>query len=323
MDAKTIWEADINGEGINNVVGRGKLWNVAAGRTITEGSLSLWLDILWTHQVPIQGPAAYTRNAQSLQYWEQTTILNGKLDVNLHQHGGPISVLTAVGPMGTPYSRGIEWTGELSREIVEWIEDRRRGDDFAWTFHLRAVIFRAAQLQRASDSVVVATNSVIETVWGTWSAVPMAASTWLTKFLPQLGYLGPHYVELPALPTFESGQSVRQHLDAAVMALRQGNDRAVPMHCLAALDALAKSRNYDGFGAMPEVAEWLSGTLPERAKILSTFRHYLNRWRHDNTAKGTAQESTPPLGHEEASFIYVTAVYLAQLIGRHLPMASS
>lgn len=323
MDTKTVWETDINGEGMNNVVGHGKLSNLAAGRSVAEGALSLWLDIVWTHQVPIEVPGAYARNPQSLHYTEQTTIMNGELKVDLHQHGGPISVLTAMGPMGTPYTRGMGWRGELSRVTVEWIEDRRHGDDFAWDFHLRAVVFRAAQLQRASDSVVVATSSVIETVWGTWNAVPMAASSWVSKFLPQLGYPGPQYIELPALPTFESGQSVRQHFDAAAMELRQGHYRAVPMHCLSALDALAKSRKYHGFSAIPEVTEWLSGTIPERAKVLSTFRHYLNRWRHDNTAKGAAQESTPPLGHEEASFVYVTAIYLAQLIGRHLPMAPS
>lgn len=319
MAAKMVWEADINGEGINNVIGRGKLSNVQAGRAITDGSLRLWLDILWTNRVPIDVPAAYARNPQSLQYTEQTTVINGELKVSVAQHGGPVAVLIAMGPMGTPYSRGMEWKGPLSREVLEWIEDRRKGDDFAWDFHLRAVVFRAGQLKRASDSIVVAASSVIDTVSGTWESVPMAASTWVTKFLPQLGYHGPQYVELPALPSFESGQSVRHHFDSALLALRQGNYRAVPMHCLSALDALAKSRNYDGFGAIPDVNEWLSGSIPERVKVLSSFRHYLNRWRHDNTAKGAAQESTPPLEHEEASFIYVTAVYMAQIIARHLP----
>ncbi len=69
----------------------------------------------------------------------------------------------------------------------------------------------------------------------------------------------------------------------------------------------------------------LVAAYTERAKVLATFRHYLNRWERDNTAKGTAQESTLPLEHEEASFAftYVTAICLAQLISRHLPMASS
>ncbi len=86
--------------------------------------------------MPIQASAAYTRNTQSLQYSEQTTILNRKLVVNLYQHGGPITGLTSVGPIGTPYSRGIEWTEELSREMVERIKDQRQGNDFTWTFHL-------------------------------------------------------------------------------------------------------------------------------------------------------------------------------------------
>ena len=84
-----------------------------AGTTIAEGSLSLWLDILWTDQVPIEIPGAYTRNSQSLQYTEQTTVINGELKVSVAQNGGPVAVLIAMGPMGTPYSRGMEWKGPL------------------------------------------------------------------------------------------------------------------------------------------------------------------------------------------------------------------
>ncbi len=323
MNTKMVWEADVNGDGINNVIGKGRLSDFQARRTVSVGKLSVLTDIHWNNRVPIETPAVYSRNSQSLNYLEQTTVINGELTIDLDQHGGPISVLRAMGPMGTTYSRGIEWKGKLTSSMIEWMEDRRKGNDFTLQFHLRAVIFRSAQLQRASDSVTVSANSLIQTVTGTWGSVPVAASTWVATFLPQLGYQGPQYIELPPLPTFETGQSVRQHFDSAGSALRAGQYRAVPMHCLAALDALAKSKSYSGFGGIPEVDGWLTGYVPERSKVLTTFRQYLNRWRHDNTSKGGVQESTAPLEREEAAFVYVTALFMAQILIGYLPVASA
>ncbi len=90
------------------------------------------------------------------------------------------------------------------------------------------------------------------------------------------------------------------------------------MHCLAALDAIANSYHYDSFATI-HPREWLGGETDERKKVLSSFWSYLNRWRHNNMAKGGVAETVPPQVYEEVAFINVAALFLARIMGKHLP----
>ena len=314
MDNST-YRADLRGPGIVNTVGNAELSSISPGSEASQPKLRVVIDLKWNEPLDVVLPQNIRRNG--LTYQESATILNATLGISLAGRG-QFANLAGFGLLTKQYGTGVEVSGLLDSNLLDWIEGYRNGGSVTLACNLHCVVFRSGSVLDAEGRILGAA-SVIDSAFANWQSIEVAASTWIDEFLPQFGYSGPRYIELPTLSGQDYGRSAAQHLHSALSALQQGQFRAVPMHCLASLDAIAKSYHYDSFATIHDPREWLGGATDERKKVLSSFRNYLNRWRHDNTAKGAVVETMPPLVYEEATFVYVTALFLARLMGKHLP----
>lgn len=218
----------------------------------------------------------------------------------------------------------VHMDAPLSLESIQYIENTRRGSDVLFRLDLRF------SLQQRSWWIVKQNNDIKgmspytftqTNLRGGWHQVKIAASDWTTEFLPGFSYDSPYSLTLPRLPADLIYGSARNHMNQAFEALKGGTAsyRAVPSHCLNALDALAKSFGYNNFSSVPELAP--ESDVHERKAVIQKFKNYINRWRHDQTGKGSNVESLPTIEHEEAMFIYVTTSYLIQLMAKLTPQS--
>ncbi|MHB1685356.1 MAG: hypothetical protein ACYCYO_21540 [Bacilli bacterium] len=310
MSDNPIWPTGIYIPGQRTPLGEAKLVSLEAQLNGNTPRLACRIEIKWT--TPLTSPPM---KAQAVKYLESTTILNAVFQAEYQSF--TIIETTVLGELDNPDS-GIEISGPLFPNIIDMIESKRSSRDISLKFRLHFVYFRSGDWYDQLGNYAANKNE-IRTVRATWTGITIAASTWAEQYLPMWSYNGPQYIELPPLPTFESHQSVNQHFQQGLHSLKQGSLRAVAASCLAALDAVAKSKSYSGFGAIPEANEWNHSGLPEMSAILTKLKNYLNRYRHDNTAKGGTAESVPNLTHEEADFFYTNSLFIARMMILHLP----
>lgn len=315
MDHPT-YRTDLRGPISADSIGIAELLSITPGRVALQPELRIFIDLKWNQPLNVRLSANIRRD--NITYRETVIVVNATLEVSVAGRGR-FANLTGFGQLTQPYGRnGIEFSGLIDPSLLDWIEKFRKGGPVTLECRLHGIVFRHGSTFDA-EGRMLGEASVLDSVFATWQSIEIAASTWIERYLPQFGYAGPRYIEIPALSEQVYGQNATQHLQSALSALHQGQWRAVPTYCLAALDAIAKSYHYNHFGDIPDPREWLGNATEERQKVLSSFRHYLNRWRHDNTEKGGMIETTPPLVYEEAAFIYLTTLFLASLMGKHLP----
>lgn len=291
-----------------------------------EPGINAQLQIEWATKVPVTVSIRLPQGSTP-QYLESDIILDAAVEVGWgHRYSG-----TEFARL-TPESRLVrnEYWGSfkatVSTKILDWLEIKRAGGDIELHINLTLVCLRSARLVLPAQSMtgvaqLVGQSDLIQVAGGRWEEVTIPGSAWAHDFLQNMGYHGPQHFELPPLPDLVFAPSVRRHMEDAsrYLQLGGGNLRAVPGACLNALDALAKSLHYRGFGDIPDITQ---GTFVERKKLMQALKDYLNRWRHDNTPSGGQEETLPPITREEAAFVYLGTAHLLAFLGQNLPVRS-
>ena len=286
------------------------------------------VELQWTVPIAVAlPPVPRGTTPPQYQYVDSATMLDTKMIIGWGHHtsGWELAELT-------PESRrivgnsSVSFRGEIPEKALDWVEGQRNGQDALFNIALNTVCLRTRQVikppqQPYVQGELVTQRDVAQTAQAYWQDITIPASTWTGEFLKNMRYNGPRYIELPPRPSVAFSPNMRQHLEDALRYLTLGgaNLRSVPGACLNALDALAKSLKYEGFRALPEISNEMAPSLPERAKLLTALKNYLNRWRHDNTATGGTIEQLPPITPEEASFVYLGTVHLINFMSQYLP----
>lgn len=284
------------------------------------------VEILWDSPIPVKLPQVPRGSVQpQYQYSDGATLLDAKLVLGWghNSSGWEFAQLSPEFRIISGMKGTLSFRGDMPENAVDWIENQRKGQDVPLNAALDCICLRTRTATQPLPKHVeaIAQNTVIEPAQARWDKITIPASTWTGEFLRNMQYNGPRYIELPPQPSVAFSPNVRQHLDDALRYLSLGgpNLRSVPGACLNALDGLAKSLKYDGFRNLPDVSKDITPGLPERAKLLTALKNYLNRWRHDNTESGGITEELPLITQEEAIFVYVGTSHLIAFLAQYLP----
>lgn len=313
------WETTIFERGQNIRIGSAKV-NSIVPRYSRSGLRTL--QAIFSLDVPVFAqPALPTERipqAQKLQLMVSNFAYGVKCDVMVDS--GQVVLLTA---LGGPFNGVARLSGEVKLETLQYIENVRRGTNVTFNLDFNMLIEQRTWWALMQGDQVTKTFPWVShqtLLHAGWDNIKIAASDWEQEFLPGFRYDSPFYLELPRLPSNLLYGSAKKHMEDAFGALKAGGAsyRAVPAYCLNALDALSKTLGYKNLGEIPELLTQ-SITSVERRAVIQKFKAYINRWRHDQTGKGSTTESLPEIEYEEAMFIYVAASYLIQLIAKLTP----
>ncbi len=271
MSSRATWSSGMFAlDQLNQSVGQVELTTIAAQYDGFHRILSCSFEFTWNQSLDLPRP----QRGQIATRADYASLLNATLRVEYQS----IRVLEASSlcVLNGPTGYIMEMSGVMSPEILDAIEQKRNGRAVSLTVTLQFVASRSAfgyDQQRNS----ISQKGEMRLLRARWNP-EIAASDWLEQYLPAWAYHGPRYVELPPLPSFEPAQSVSQHFDQALHTLKQGLFRNVPTSCLAALEAVAKTKGYSGLLAVPEATQWKVPGLPEMSQILNKLRNYMNRY---------------------------------------------